>query len=141
MVRTGQIESLVVHFMKKYAARNDKIISGIDQTALSYLKLYSYPGNVRELENIIERAVVLCKGEVLTVAELPDSVTRRGPDSIEIPATAKELGDMKRKLWKETILPIEREFIVHLLEKSDGNISEAARLAGFHRKHAHSALK
>ena len=139
--RSGEIEALVVHFMKKYAAKNEKIINGIDQTALSYLNLYNYPGNVRELENIIERAVVLCKGEVLTVAELPDSVTRRGPDSIEIPATAKELGDMKRKLWKETILPIEREFIVHLLEKSKGNISEAARLAGLHRKQLQRLLK
>jgi len=139
--RSGEIEALVHHFIKKYSARNEKDIKGIDQTALSYLKVYNYPGNVRELENIIERAVVLCKGKKLTVAELPESVTRREFDGFEIPTTARELGDVKRRLWKETILPIEREFVVRLLEKSDGNISEAARLAGLHRKQLQRLLK
>jgi transcriptional regulator of acetoin/glycerol metabolism len=59
----------------------------------------------------------------------------------EIPNTARELGEIKRKLWRETIGPIEANFALRLLDKSRGNISEAARLGGLHRKQLQRILK
>jgi transcriptional regulator with GAF, ATPase, and Fis domain len=141
MERSGEIDVLAEHFLKKYSQRNDKNIVGIDRAAMAYLKGYSYPGNIRELENIIERAVVLCKGERLTVADLPESVVRRGSERSEAPTNAQEFNDLKRKLWRETIGPIEMEFALGLLQRADLNVSEAARLGGLHRKQLQRILK
>jgi transcriptional regulator with GAF, ATPase, and Fis domain len=132
--RKGDIETLVYHFLRVYSEKNDKQISSISETALNYLKSYRYPGNIRELENIIERAVVLCKGDVLTPNELPDTVRRTALKYERIPNTLKELNDYKKELWEKTVLPLERDFAANLLESSGGNISAAARLGGMHRK-------
>jgi len=139
--RTGEIDLLAEHFLIKYAQKNNKNIRSIDQSAIAFLKCYNFPGNVRELENIIERAVVLCKGDTLTINELPDSVRRKNHDKAEPPATIKELNELKRRLWRETVLPLETDFALRLLEKSDRNISEAARLGGLHRKQLQRILK
>ncbi len=132
--RTGDIERLAYHFLDRYSRKNSKEITSIDDTALSLLRDYRFPGNVRELENIIERAVVLCKENVLTGNELPDQVKRSRVSWSEEPTTLVELNGLKRKLWKETIEPVEREFALRLLRESSGNISAAARLGGLHRK-------
>jgi transcriptional regulator with GAF, ATPase, and Fis domain len=139
--RTGEIEVLAYHFLKKYSQKNEKNISSIDRGAMAYLKNHGYPGNIRELENIIERAVVLCKGDRLTISELPESVVRRGIERSDAPSNAGEFNDLKRKLWRETIGPIEMEFALGLLERGNRNISEAARLGGLHRKQLQRILK
>ena len=139
--RSGEIEVLAYHFLQKYAAKNSKNIRAIDSLAMTYIREYNFPGNIRELENIIERAVVLCKGDTLTAHELPDSVRKKNSSKTETPTTAKELNEAKRRLWRETIAPLEVEFALRLLEKSNRNISEAARLAGLHRKQLQRILK
>lgn len=132
--RTGDIEILADHFLKFYAKKNGKRIYSINEAAMNYLKIHRYPGNVRELENIIERAVVLCKGDVLTPGELPDTIKGIGPELEKPPATFKELNEYKRRLWDKTMIPVERSFAINLLESAGGNISAAARKAGMHRK-------
>jgi transcriptional regulator with GAF, ATPase, and Fis domain len=132
--RKGDIEILADHFLRIYAKKNGKRIVSINETAMNYLKNYRYPGNVRELENIIERAVVLCKGNILTPHELPDTVKGIGPRSEKPPVTFRELNEYKRKLWNKTMGPVERNFALNLVESAGGNISAAARLAGMHRK-------
>jgi two-component system, NtrC family, response regulator AtoC len=140
--RTGEIELLVQHFIKKYSVKNNKSIIAIAPVAMSYLRAYNFPGNVRELENVIERAVVLCKGDTLTANELSDSIKRRGgPDKPDLPGNSRELEELKRRLWREVISPLETEFAQRLLEKSNHNISEAARLGGLHRKQLQRILK
>jgi transcriptional regulator with GAF, ATPase, and Fis domain len=132
--RLGDIEALAFHFLREYAAKNDKQISSISDAAMSYLKGYRYPGNVRELENIIERAIVLCKGSELTPNELPDVVKRNGVKLEKSPNTLKEFNEYKRSLWEKTIVPVERNFALSLLDSAGGNVSAAARLGGMHRK-------
>jgi len=132
--RKGDIETLAYHFLRQYAAKNDKQISSISDAAMSYLKSHHYPGNVRELENIIERAIVLCKGDELTPNELPDTIMRNGAKYENSPNTFKELIAYKKDLWDKTMLPVERSFALKLLESAGGNVSAAARLGGMHRK-------
>jgi transcriptional regulator with PAS, ATPase and Fis domain len=129
--RTGDIERLAHHFLDRYARKNSKEISAIDDTAMNLLRGYRFPGNVRELENIIERAVVLCKDSVLSGNELPDQVKRGGVFRIEDPMT---LGELNKKLWREALQPVERDFVLRLLRECNNNISAAARLGGLHRK-------
>lgn len=132
--RQGDIDILASYFLDRYAQKNDKEITSINEAAMSYLRNYRYPGNVRELENIIERAVVLCKGNLLTPNDLPDVVKKPGLNYEKIPNNLKELKEYKRDLWEKTVIPLERSFAISLLETSGGNISSAARLGGMHRK-------
>lgn len=139
--RTGDIEHLANHFLRIYAGRNSKNIESIDESAISYLKSYRFPGNIRELENIIERAVVLCKSNTLSSTDLPDQVKRFGMPASPEPSNIRELNELKKKLWREIVEPVERSFALRLLDTSGGNISAAARLGGLHRKQLQRILR
>ncbi|MEE9554566.1 MAG: sigma 54-interacting transcriptional regulator [candidate division Zixibacteria bacterium] len=140
--RKGDIEILANYFLKMYAEKNSKNITGINDGTLNFLRGYQYPGNIRELENIIERAVVLCKGDKLTADDLPDHIVERpGITGLAKPSNASELKDLKLKLWKEVIEPVEREFVFKTLDECGGNISAAARQIGMHRKQFQRILK
>ena len=75
--RREDIPLLIDYFLKKYSKQNQKSISDISKEARTLLLHYPYPGNVRELENLIERAVVLCRGEIITTQDLPFHLTGR----------------------------------------------------------------
>lgn len=139
--RADDIENLANHFLKIYAEKNSKDIESINENAMSFLKGYNFPGNIRELENIIERAVVLCKINVLSTNDLPEKVKRFGMPASAEPSNIKELNDLKKKLWREVVEPVETSFILRLLDASGGNISAAARLGGLHRKQLQRILK
>jgi two-component system response regulator HydG len=68
---------LAQHFLRVYAAKNNRQLDGFTDEALSCLEAYSWPGNVRELENVVERAVVLARGTRVDVTDLPDAVRER----------------------------------------------------------------
>src|SRR5262249_50069686 len=72
--RVEDVPELVAHFLRLYAGRSGKAVTGVDDDALCLLKAYPWPGNVRQLENVIERAVVIADGPLVTVADLPPEV-------------------------------------------------------------------
>ncbi|MFT7624429.1 MAG: two-component system response regulator AtoC, partial [Myxococcota bacterium] len=74
--RTGDVSRLVEFFVERFAERESKRVQSVDRKALELLQLYDYPGNVRELENIISYAVVSSRGPELTIADLPPSFLR-----------------------------------------------------------------
>ena len=115
--RPSDIPPLALYFLHKYAAENDKAISGFSDEALERLCGYAWPGNVRELENVIERAVVLAAGPRLTSAELPPQLAAgRGVTGIQIPGS--------------TLDAIERYAITKTLEANGGSTSRAAEILG-----------
>jgi two-component system, NtrC family, response regulator HydG len=77
--RREDVPLLADHFLKAFARKNNKAVSGFTQAAMEKIERYAWPGNVRELENAIERAVVLCRTGQLDVIDLPESV-RQGPE-------------------------------------------------------------
>ena len=72
--RTEDLFELSLYFLKKAAEKLGKRISHIDEETLEAMKHYHWPGNIRELENVVERAVVMCDGECVTLQDLPDEV-------------------------------------------------------------------
>ena len=129
--RREDIPLLVAHFLRKYAAQNNKQVSGIQQQALQFLQLADWPGNVRELENVIERAVVLAKEPIISISELPANFQE------------KELAPMPNDHFalpsNATLADIEREAIAQALQHSGGNRQATARslnigLATLYRK-------
>jgi two-component system, NtrC family, response regulator HydG len=129
--RREDIPLLVAHFLRKYAAQNNKQVSGIQQQVLQSLQSADWPGNVRELENVIERAVVLAKDPIIGIAELPGHIQEK--------ELAPAPGDHFALPCNATLAEIEREAIVQALQHSGGNRQATARslnigLATLYRK-------
>ncbi len=118
--RKNDIPPLVDHFISKYGPREGKKIEGITHEAMAALLRHSFPGNVRELENIIERAVVFCDAPTITLADLPVFLKERKEE--DLAAEGASLTEKVKRL--ET-----REIKRALLETS-GVKSKAARVLG-----------
>ena len=117
--RKEDIPTLIDHFLKKFAAVNGKEIEGVSQEARDQLLKYDYPGNVRELINILERAVVIVRDSIITVADLPFGDRFSG--------AAETAGEGK---LKDSIEELEKQMIVNALEESDHHQTKAAGILG-----------
>jgi len=121
--RRDDIPLLIDHFLKKYSKENQKSISDISQEARTLLLRYPYPGNVRELENLVERAVVLCRGEMITTQDLPFHLKEEKPERLW--ESSKKI-----KSLPESLEEIERDSIVKALHQHQGVQTKAAESLG-----------
>jgi len=121
--RKGDVELLASRFLEKYNKLNDKNVAGIAEDVMALLEAYDYPGNVRELENIIAGAVVLESGSVLTRGNLPPYLVK----AVMHPEGAPSASGRK------TLAEIEAEHIRRTLERTGGNRTAAAQLLGISR--------
>jgi transcriptional regulator with PAS, ATPase and Fis domain len=131
--RKEDVPALMEHFIKKYAEENKKAISGVAAEARDHLMRYAYPGNVRELENIIERAVVLAKRGTITTADLP--LHLRGAENEDNPVVS-----LKGQLT-ETLDTVERGLILEALKESNGIQTRAAERLGISERVMRYKLK
>jgi transcriptional regulator with PAS, ATPase and Fis domain len=121
--RKEDIPLLIDYFLKKYSEANQKSIFDISKESRNLLLRYPYPGNVRELENLIERAVVLCRGEVITTQDLPFHLKEEKPEgSWESARKAKNL--------PESLEEIERDLILKALHEHQRVQTRAAESLG-----------
>lgn len=156
--RREDIFELALHFLGRHAGRVGKAVTHIDDDALEALTAHDWPGNIRELENVIERAVVLADGPALTRDDLPTEIrqptrrrlrapvltssaviearTRNTPGSGWTPPTAASDEE-----WDVEALAFERQRLLDALAEGRGNKSEAARLLGMPRSTFFSKLK
>ncbi len=121
--RHGDVALLAQHFLEVFAAKNQKPVRGLSQAAQAALDAYAWPGNVRELENTMERAVVLCRSELIGVLDLPEVVAgaeaapRPMTDGLFVPF-GTPLEELERRLIRET------------LQRCHGDKKAAAKLLG-----------
>jgi len=121
--RKEDIPALIEHFLKKYNRENNKKVGSLSKEARDFLLQYDYPGNVRELENIIERAVVLCRGEILTTQDLPLNLR-----DVKMEALLERA--KRGRSLPEALEEIERQEIGKALEKFSGVQTKAAEDLG-----------
>jgi len=133
--RLDDIPLLAQHFLEKHAKKNQKQVKGISPLAMDMLLKYAWPGNIRELENVIERAVILLPDEHVTEKELPTTVTENYAQENNWVSPSAPAA-VNRPLEE-----IEKEAILATLEDSGGNKSETARRLGINRKTLHKKLK
>jgi transcriptional regulator with PAS, ATPase and Fis domain len=125
--RREDIKRLAQSFLKTYAAKHGRPAREMTPAAFALLEVYEFPGNVRELANIIERAVIVAEGARLEAADLPEVVRAA--------ALARKLGARR-----QTLAELEADYIKETLEATKGNKSEAARLLGISRKNLYEKL-
>ncbi len=119
--RRGDMPLLVNHLVLKYAEQNERAVIGVTDEALALLESYQWPGNIRQLENCIETAVVLSRDEVLSVELFPLEVRKTqtvvGDDVISVPVGT-------------SLHAVEKEMILRTLDYVDGNKTQAAKILG-----------
>jgi two-component system, NtrC family, response regulator AtoC len=138
--RVTDIPLLVEHFLTKFNERLKKNVSGVDNEALDLLAAYSWPGNIRELENVMERAVLFCDGNKLRIEDLPAElrgVTPSGsmlppPDPVDLGSLPPE-GGLKEHV-KVAMSRLERDLVSRALKQTNNNVTHAARLLKISRK-------
>src|SRR5262249_47911884 len=163
--RTGDIPLLVSHIIKKFNERLRKTISGVADDALAVLEAHSWPGNIRELENVLERTILFTKGDRIERTDLQlagasepmhahppavaASAARSGvialPDDDDDETVTGEhvgspSGSLKDIVRAETSR-VERELIIKALDETSGNVTQAARLLKISRKSLQMKMK
>jgi DNA-binding NtrC family response regulator len=122
--RREDVEPLAEKFLASYAAKHGRPARRFDPAALAALAAYDFPGNVRELANVVERAVIVAEGESVGAGDLPESVR----------------ASSSRGARRRTLAELENEYIREVLDASGGNKSEAARVLGISRKNLYERL-
>jgi DNA-binding NtrC family response regulator len=142
--RKGDLMLLAGQFLKRFAEENGKEIRGFSPDVIEQLERYHFPGNVRELENLIERAVVLSHSDLLQRQDLEmpgyDQELSANEDNA-VPIDVIQLKERKRLLREEAVVPLERAFLLSALERNDWNITRAAEEVGMLRPNFQAMLK
>jgi len=125
--RADDLSKLVQHFVTLYSVKHGRNVSKVSATLLSLLQDYDFPGNARELANIIERAVIVAKGRRLEADDLPVSV-------------AAAVKARRQRESPRTLAQMEAAYIAEVLTTSGGNKSECARILGISRKNLYEKI-
>src|SRR5256712_5782940 len=144
--RREDIPLLVEHFRQKYNARLKKNVERIEDDALAALSGYSWPGNIRELENVLERTILFAERPVIRAAVLPPSLRATPVSPPEELAAASSPGvptapGSLKEIVKEQVQAIERDLIVRGLEVTNGNVTRTAKLLKISRKSLQMKMK
>ncbi len=131
--RMEDLDALVESFVARFNRRLGRQVRGIDADVWARLRAHPWHGNIRELENTIERAVLLAEGDVIRVADLPEELasrTRATAPTAAAPGDSLDLKDASR----DAAARVEIEMIGAALRRTGGNVTQAARLLGLSRK-------
>ena len=134
--RTSDIPELVDHFLKLYAARNGKRAKVVSPAAMQQLMSHSWPGNIRELRNIVERLGILISGEVIDRSDVEQTLGGAGR-SVSAPSPISPTDAP----LKEQLEEFEHRLIADALHRCQGNVSMAARLLQTDRANLHKKMK
>jgi transcriptional regulator with GAF, ATPase, and Fis domain len=145
--RTGDIHTLVIHFLEHYKQKTGRFISGISREALQALVSYEWPGNVRELENAVERAVIIASGRQIELDDLPEAISRAVHEERSRTRGERERAAAEgRRVSLDIHIPatvdeIERRAIEATLDYTGGDKTRAARALGIGRKTLYRKLQ
>jgi Nif-specific regulatory protein len=137
--RKLDLAPLAESFARRFAKKFDKQIKGIETETLNILSRHRFPGNIRELENVIERAVILAKGEFIAKDDLPKNILDGSAIDSETKVAQNYL-ELK-SLRKRVVEEVEKNFLENLLQRNQNNVSQAAKEAEMHRVELQRLIK
>ena len=130
--RREDIPLLVDFFLKRYAKKNHRNLKGFTPKAMDLLMRYDWPGNIRELENVVERSVIMMRGDFITPDEFPGVLKSLDPEYEQISA---------EMLSGKSLKEMEKAMIMRTLQETDGNRTRAAEILGISRRTLQLKLK
>jgi DNA-binding NtrC family response regulator len=133
--RKEDIPLLVDHFIQKFNRNNTKQIRGVTSRTMGVLLRYHWPGNIRELENCVERAAVMTDGDILEIADLTQVLR---PGALDVASTPMDHGGTP---WPRSLKDTERDLILKTLRNLHGNRTRAAEILGISLRGLHYKLK
>ena len=140
--RTDDIPLLLSHFLEKHKKLNPIGNIRVEQRTIDMLKSYYWPGNIRELENIIQQAIILARDGIIKPDLLPSEIINSfNLDNEYIPINKLELQEYKREKTESILMEIEYKFLTQLLQSTSGNISKAAEISGYDRRQIQNLIK
>ncbi len=141
--RKMDILPIAYHFLNQFNEKMGKRIKGFDPEAVNRLTEYDWPGNARQLRNLIERAAIMCETDQISLNDLPLLVELDDIDQLleNIPSTNEELKQIKKEIRQKAVRKVEKKFILNALVKNDWNVTQAAQSVGLQRSNFHNLMK
>ena len=140
--RKDDIPRLAYHFLRSFCRQSGKRIEGFSHDALEILVQHDWPGNVRQLKNVIEYLVIMADKSLLDTAFVSEQLhTRKNRAMVQVPSTLDELKAFKRHLLVEHFGQTEKAFLIKALKTAGGNITLAARHTGMQRSNFSALMK
>ncbi|MGH1365300.1 MAG: sigma-54-dependent transcriptional regulator [Calditrichia bacterium] len=131
--RADDVPLLIAHFVQRYCRKNNRREMRVEAALEKALQAYQWPGNIRELQNLVERLIILADGEEIKKADLPASYLSNINPTVSFSPGSRTLAEVREEA--------ERTYILACLESSDGNVSQAARMLGMERTNLHKKMK
>ena len=141
--RKSDILPIAYHFLEQFNRSMGKSISGYDDNAVNRLTGYDWPGNIRQLRNTIERAVILCDSDPISLNDLPQLGDIGDIEKLidHVPTTSDELKQIKKEIREKSVHKIEENFLLNALKKNEWNVTRAARATGMQRPNFQNMMK
>ena len=141
--RPDDILPIAYHFIERYAEQLGKPAQTLSDEAVQKIIGYDWPGNVRQLRNVIERAVIQCDVEMIAARDIWLGQAEDSPAEFpsSIPETNVELKKMKKDIRQKAIMEVEEKFILQALVQSDWNVTQAARKVGLKRSNFQNMMR
>ena len=139
--RVSDIQTLAEHFLDMQASELGRQFGGFTSDALDVLRRYSYPGNVRELSNIVERAAVLTRSQTIGIEDLPSHVLDQESRPMQITSSLDESQEWTPMLLADAMLAPERRFVLGALQANDWNRQQTAGVLGINRTTLYKKMK
>ncbi|CAD5372803.1 fused response regulator of ato opeon, in two-component system with AtoS: response regulator; sigma54 interaction protein [Rubrivivax sp. A210] len=125
--RRDDIPGLAYHFMHSFARELGKDVDSISEAAMCALVAHDWPGNIRQLENALHRAVILCDDKVLRAAHLDGIAVAQADEGQDVPRTGEELKRQKKRLREKSVEELEHQFVLEALKRNDWNVTRSAQ--------------
>ncbi len=141
--RREDILPIAYHFIDQYSRAMGKRIKGMEPDAAQRLVSYDWPGNVRQLRNILERAVIMCEAERISIESLSldGAATELGQLISNVPETNEALKQAKKEIRRKAVCQVEKNFLLKALTESDWNVTRAAQKVGLQRSNFQNMMK
>jgi DNA-binding NtrC family response regulator len=141
--RKGDIPRLAMYFLDRFAKKLDVSVKGFSPEAMRQMENYAWPGNVREMRNIVERMAILCDGDQIETSHLPPEVMGAGAGAgvSRLPENWEQFKKYKQKVRDSAMTNLDRRFLAEALQRCGGNVSKAAEMVGMQRTNFHALMR
>ncbi len=141
--RKMDIMPIACFFLEQFSRKMGKNVKKFDEASSDRLNRYHWPGNVRQLKNVVERAVILCETNCITLKDMPLFEDRDEIEEISeiIPKTNEDLKILKKEIRRKAVSKVEKNFILNALAENNWNVTKAARKTGLQRTNFQALMK